>query len=978
VPATISENRNDSTLSPYPGLRYYQPNQNEFFSAREEHVKECYRQYTKGRILILHGTTGCGKSSFLRAGLKPYVEELNGRQTFPEDDRGEFQLVRSGPDPLKELTQQVFRDIKRCADSFIEDPEREMHGGPIADGIVNILAPYPSMEAFEAAVRDDKQRLINAITSFEAVIQEPPALVIDQAEEVFTLNIMHEDGKRELTASELDAKINPYFDFLTKFAREPLTTKVVISLRTEYKGMFDDRLESNQLRHGDRPTIYGFHLPDLDAKGMEDAIKRPAEKSSLIAFEPGVPKLIVEKLQELPPGGRLPVLQVACLRLWLRSRSEQVLGTKMRGAGGAAAPSVKPINELDVSLLGPFNMQLTEYVRDRLREMVEQYQPFYASLPDLADGALDVGGRADKWMGFFREQLVDLQADGRATTRKLSDQEMRKALEKKFGADFAGLTDAQQTPEQVVEGSSARSELDWLARDSIGILRKQVDEKSTSWMLGHDSIGLVLERWNQVYGASMRSMMMDMTMPLEDEGSERRYFPEPLAVTKIYVPHDLLWDRYLIQFAEEKGFTTRLGLEFEVHDALRALSGNETTGMGWSELAANLQNVRKTAGHPVLFICERNNIPESDVKDWTDVAIADEFTGNALIGPRPPKGRGFQPLRDLGYAEDKQRREDMTQQLKALFEYLVDTKSEIICYDRSAHEALQLAGRLGGVSPEILERLNVDVDMSWQLPYSARDFLFQYMWDRNEEAQKSGSGAHTFIMGSDCGRAVAQYAGFVTYFSRQDLLWLRKMQLVHKIETLSHDTFGYDPHIVTHAVWNLGFPPGAKPSRELKLRLASLAFFVAEYVRTNADEFVRFVYDRQEDLRRNNDGFRISQDAVREVIKDCFNFYHFEHYGRLFYQHDSPQRYWVEEDDQRFAAGNSRPIYFEMQSLRAQCLADFNEFEMALKLEDATSAAILPAVERSRCAWNNYNIHNFYDAQLQIAQANELLRQARK
>ena len=62
--------------NPYKGLSYYGPFDIGLFAGREAAVSQCARGLARheGRVLVLQGGTGSGKSSFLRAGLIPYLE----------------------------------------------------------------------------------------------------------------------------------------------------------------------------------------------------------------------------------------------------------------------------------------------------------------------------------------------------------------------------------------------------------------------------------------------------------------------------------------------------------------------------------------------------------------------------------------------------------------------------------------------------------------------------------------------------------------------------------------------------------------------------------------------------------------------------------------------------------------------------------------------------------------------------------------
>lgn len=65
---------------PYKGFGAYGPDDVLLFSGRDDDIRRLSLVLadSKTRIVFLHGKTGCGKSSFLRAGLIPYIEKNIG------------------------------------------------------------------------------------------------------------------------------------------------------------------------------------------------------------------------------------------------------------------------------------------------------------------------------------------------------------------------------------------------------------------------------------------------------------------------------------------------------------------------------------------------------------------------------------------------------------------------------------------------------------------------------------------------------------------------------------------------------------------------------------------------------------------------------------------------------------------------------------------------------------------------------------
>ena len=64
-----------SAASPYPGLRPFQREGAHLFFGREAQVEEMLSRLETHRFLAVVGTSGCGKSSLVRAGLIPALEQ---------------------------------------------------------------------------------------------------------------------------------------------------------------------------------------------------------------------------------------------------------------------------------------------------------------------------------------------------------------------------------------------------------------------------------------------------------------------------------------------------------------------------------------------------------------------------------------------------------------------------------------------------------------------------------------------------------------------------------------------------------------------------------------------------------------------------------------------------------------------------------------------------------------------------------------
>lgn len=85
---------------PYKFLDYYTEQDTRFFFGREAEVESISSQILARRSFILHGRSGVGKSSILRAGVQPRLKDL-GHQVF---------VIRSFTDPLQQMVAALVAE----------------------------------------------------------------------------------------------------------------------------------------------------------------------------------------------------------------------------------------------------------------------------------------------------------------------------------------------------------------------------------------------------------------------------------------------------------------------------------------------------------------------------------------------------------------------------------------------------------------------------------------------------------------------------------------------------------------------------------------------------------------------------------------------------------------------------------------------------------------------------------------------------
>ena len=486
VPATITWPQN-----PYKGLSYYTPIDAGLFGARERDIALCANIVSDGdlKVLLLHGTTGCGKSSFLRAGLIPYLESsIDGFQflrTFDAEDVKAL-FVRCTEAPLQRLCEVLYD----WGDTpfRIDLPDT----GPREISLLSIRGEATTREDFVKENANSVEKLIRVLRTVGRMLPKTIVLVIDQGEEILTLDPRDMAGNRR-----------NFFDFLIAFSKATIDLKLIVALRKEYFGDFFPELDA---RRYNRDKLRTFQLQELSNEQLVDAIKIPTSREIRpkylqgrkqpgdhynFGFEFGLPELIVGNLQKTKTsGGVLPVLQITCERLY-RIASDRWEKTFLTFA------SKRSITSADYDKLGPPDTQISQYIDEAIQAgVIEQF-------PDIKGFELD--DERDRWKDVLHA-MVHKQSDNTALTLIFSEGEV---------VATAVSMECQAYPKRMAE---------FLARDERRILRddrrgQTASEKTAMifagvkpnnsstetaalddttplyYSLGHDAIAVDLDFW---------------------------------------------------------------------------------------------------------------------------------------------------------------------------------------------------------------------------------------------------------------------------------------------------------------------------------------------------------------------------------------------------------------------------------------------------------------------------------------------------
>ena len=309
---------------PYRSLAYYDGADRLLFTGRDADVVRFAATLDRPdtRILILHGETGIGKRSFLRAGVVPYLEEECAGYRFLRSAKGGVVIIQATKDPVGRLAMGLLEMTERPLE--YRTPAGDARPIALRPVLDEALGTKADAAVLRAALMADPGRLATLLERLSALLPHALVLVLDQAEELFTL------AKKPEEVAARDQALR----LLQRIADVWADVKVIVSLRTEYYGRLLDHLRA------DRRDLGGVRedlLRDFTKRALIVAIERPTSKDALAAgqrpplekygftYAAGVAEEIADRVLELRRENQdsvLPLVQVICTRLYDREVSD--------------------------------------------------------------------------------------------------------------------------------------------------------------------------------------------------------------------------------------------------------------------------------------------------------------------------------------------------------------------------------------------------------------------------------------------------------------------------------------------------------------------------------------------------------------------------------------------------------------------------------------------------------------------------------
>jgi hypothetical protein len=261
--------------NPFVGLRPFDSSESLLFFGRRQQTIELLQHLHRARFLAVVGSSGCGKSSLIRAGLIP---KLRAGFLVEERDRWFVAAMKPGDAPLENLAATLLEALS-CEAS--------------ADNISQFVDDIRISGA--QAIID---RLLLSLEESDANV----LLLVDQFEEIFRFGLRTDKQERRDEAED-------FVSILLGLAKQSAApVYVAMTMRSDFLGDCDNFYGLPEAMNRSQ-----YLVPRLTRKQRQEAIEGPIKLfGATIA-----PRLLDRLLNDLgDQSDQLPVMQHALMRTW--------------------------------------------------------------------------------------------------------------------------------------------------------------------------------------------------------------------------------------------------------------------------------------------------------------------------------------------------------------------------------------------------------------------------------------------------------------------------------------------------------------------------------------------------------------------------------------------------------------------------------------------------------------------------------------
>jgi hypothetical protein len=350
---TVESARQPRPAAPFPGLRPFSTRDHKYFFGREDQTFALYRLLRSNHFVAVVGSSGSGKSSIVKAGLLPLLDEENyqsGKKTW------QYTTMRPERTPMQRLANALAKDPARDDDPFFEARR---------DRVAALLKASSQgiSEAVAHTIPDTNTQLV---------------LVVDQFEELFRFSAAPQLLERSEIVRRREEATNFVQLLLAATRSYDSRIRVIITMRSDFIGdcaLFQGLPEV--------VSAAQFLVPSLSRDQREEAIRKPIELSGATIETELVERLLNDSSEELD---QLPILQHCLARMWVRAGASAATGPE------TAAISIRCLDEQHYRDIGGVSGALSVHADDILQSLAGKEKAVEQTFRALAE--IDKDGRA--------------------------------------------------------------------------------------------------------------------------------------------------------------------------------------------------------------------------------------------------------------------------------------------------------------------------------------------------------------------------------------------------------------------------------------------------------------------------------------------------------------------------------------------------------------------------------------------------------
>jgi len=323
------------TPHPYPGLRPFKREESDIFFGCEQHVDQLLEKLGQHHFLAVVGTSGCGKSSLVKAGMLPALDAgflaQAGAHWYVADLRPGHRPMWALAESL--LASQAFGATRGTEPESLALLHATLRRGPL--GLVEALCETPLPEHANLLV------------------------LVDQFEEIFRY-------RRDIDSQEADA----FVALLVASARQrEVNVYIALTMRSDFLGDCAVFLDLSETINESK-----FLAPRLTRDQRAAAITEPARVFGG-DVEPGLVNRMLNDMDADPD--QLPLMQHALMRMWdLASAGSHPSPFKGEGVGaqdvGGNGSSGVVLTLEHYRNVGGFSEALSSHADEALAELKDE------------------------------------------------------------------------------------------------------------------------------------------------------------------------------------------------------------------------------------------------------------------------------------------------------------------------------------------------------------------------------------------------------------------------------------------------------------------------------------------------------------------------------------------------------------------------------------------------------------------------------